>query len=286
MAKYTKSEIKRKLDELKDVFEHLVEEQTEEISNFITKEIIPNAPGMAEFMKHINPIEHPHPKYGPNPHPLTCGRCGRSTPIVLPLGKINAVWSCKPCGTEQYNVEDEFIKCPSCKQLMTQEKVFGREDPVSFDYHCKVCRENEESQTQIATSGGALVVCPQCRTTGTLPSTDKQVIRFREEKGISATSEVRFLLSETQCPRCADMRVQRVFSLDESNRIFLHEADREEGFFKETSENVLTKGVKKNVKKHEKPADLVGNPRRPKVNEVSPSKKEVLFTHPGTKSSN
>ena len=285
MPKYTKSEVKRKLEELKEVFDQLVAEQSEEISNFINKEVIPHAPGMGEFMKNHNPIDNPHPKYGLNPHRLSCGRCGRGTPVALPMGSTNAIWSCKPCGLEMYNIEDDFIKCPHCNQIMTQERVFKPDDPISFDYHCKVCRENEEQQTKIATEGGAFIVCPKCSSSGTLPATDKQVIKFRKEKNIGDTEEVRFILSETQCPRCADMQVQRVFSDNESNRIFLHDADVEEGFHKEAAKDGLTKGVKKNVKKHKKSADMVGSAGTTEV-KVPAAKKEVFIHHPGTKSFN
>lgn len=285
MAKYTKSEVKKKLEELKDVFNQLVEEQSEEISNFINKEIIPHAAGMSEFMKNHNPLDNPHPKYGHNPHPLSCGRCGRPTPVVLPMGRINAVWSCKPCGAEMYGIEDDFVKCPGCNQIMTQEKVFKPQEPISFDYRCKVCREHEESQVKIATEGGALIVCPRCSTSGTLPATDKQVMRFRSEKGIGNKSEVRFILSETQCPRCADMMVQRVFTENEANRILLHNADVEEGFYKEAILDGSKTEGKPNVKKHKKSVNVVGNTGTAKV-EVPSTKKEVFIHHPGTKSFN
>jgi hypothetical protein len=184
------------------------------------------------------------------------------------------------------DVEDEFIKCPHCKSLMTQEKVFLPEDPVNFDYNCKACRDTNEKHLAIATSGGAGVVCPACHTTGTLPATDKQVIKFRKENNIGPEVEVRFLLVETQCPRCADMQVERAFTESESNRVLLHEADLENGFHRKPVQGEKSKKeAKPNAKKSKKPVVVVGDPA-PKEDEVPVAPKGVFFAHPGSKTFN
>jgi hypothetical protein len=283
MAKVSKSKFQEKLSEFMEVFVEKLQEDKQEMELFLKEEVFPNAPALTNFGK-INPHQHPHPTLGTNVHQLHCGRCLRPTRVPIPLGMFNAIWACD-CGVQTYAEEDEFIKCPSCSKIMTLKMRFKPGDPVYFDYLCKTCRDNKESQLAVTKSGGAIILCPECHTTGVLPKTDKKVIEFRKKNGLPETAEVRFMLQETQCPRCADTALHRVFTEEEQHRVILLDEDVEKGIHRVEPEEPVTKGGKRvSTKKSKKSAEVVGDPARDKDDrEVQDPDEEVLFPHPGSK---
>lgn len=270
-------------ERFREFMSEVAEEKFQEVETFLKKEIEPNAPGIMAFTKHLNFPEDLHPTHGLNGHPLVCGRCNRMTPVAIPLGKYNALWECSQCGVQTHGVEDDFLKCPQCESLMTRIKVHKPGSEISMDYNCKTCRENKKEQIEIAQKGGAIVLCPKCHTTGTLPATDKEVIKFRKDNNLPPNIEIRFLLVDTQCPRCADEAAARVFTELEQKRIFLHHDDLANGYFRK-ADVTGPKGGKKSgaTRKSNKSAKVVGVPE-PETDEVKAPKPEVLFPHPGTK---
>lgn len=279
----TKRKKKEMAETFREFYRDLAAEKLSEMTKFIDAEIVPNAPSVMQFIEGIKLPEDLHPRYGLNPHQLGCGRCHRPTQLAVPLCKSNALWQCPSCGVQMHGVEDEFLNCPHCKALMTRKAILKPDDPVHFDYHCKACRESKPAQIKIATTGGAMILCPECHTTGTLPATDKDVIAFRKEHNLGPEVEVRFLLEDTQCPRCADQAAERPFTELEEKRVFLHEDDRANGFFKKLAP-VKTREAKSRGtgKKSSKPAPVVG-PVEAGEDDFEPAVPKVLFHHPGSK---
>lgn len=273
-------------ERFKELFSEAAEEKLNEIRDFIENEVMPNSPGLAQFVGQLHYPGDEHPRYGINGHRLTCGRCKRGTPIAVPMGKFNALWNCPSCGISMHAVEDDFQKCPKCKSLMVREKVHKPDDSISMDYECKTCRANKEKQREVATTGGALVLCPTCHTVGTLPATDKQVIAFRKMKNIGPEVEVRFLLVDTQCPRCADEAVARTFTEAEQQRILLHSEDMEKGYAKAVSQPAVKKkkGGKKDAatKNTTKSSPMVGVDTF-ETDEIPAPTTGVFHRHPGSK---
>jgi hypothetical protein len=125
---------------------------------------------------------------------------------------------------------------------------------------------------------------------GALPNTNKTVKEFRAKYEVPEGKTLGFTLTETQCPRCAEMNLQREFTDKELKGLLIVEED-----LNFVAQNLKEKGGVKKPKKDAKKKKEKSRDRA--IQEVAQEKADDFLNeiksedgfaipHPGTKSVN